>query len=55
MWKVGDVEPVRIVGAEGEPYRFNVNTEDEASPLFLLPMHPEPLPRRRQHIWNRLC
>ena len=24
MWKVGDVEPVRIVGAEGEPYRFNV-------------------------------
>ncbi len=28
MWKVGDVEPVRIVGAEGEPYRFNVTTED---------------------------
>jgi hypothetical protein len=28
MWKVGDVEPVRVVGAEGYPYGFNVSTED---------------------------
>ena len=28
MWKVGDVEPVRVMGAEGYPYGFNVCTED---------------------------
>ena len=28
MWKVGDVEPVRVMGAEGYPYGFNVSTED---------------------------
>jgi hypothetical protein len=28
MWKVGDVEPVRVMGAEGYPYGFNVITED---------------------------
>jgi hypothetical protein len=28
MWKVGDVEPVRVMGAEGYPYDFNVSTED---------------------------
>ena len=27
MWKVGDVEPVRVMGAEGDPYGFNVTTE----------------------------
>ena len=52
MWKVGDVEPVRVMGAEGYPYGFNVSTEDGKS---LLPMHPEPLPRQRQPIWSRLC
>ena len=29
MWKVGDVEPVRVMGAEGYPYGFNVTTEDD--------------------------
>jgi hypothetical protein len=28
MWKVGDVEPVRVMGAEGYPYGFDVTTED---------------------------
>ena len=28
MWKVGDDEPVRVMGAEGYPYGFNVTTED---------------------------
>ena len=28
MWKVSDVEPVRVLGAEGYPYGFNVTTED---------------------------
>jgi hypothetical protein len=28
VWKVGDVEPVRVMGAEGYPYGFNVTTED---------------------------
>ena len=28
MWKVSDVEPVRVMGAEGYPYGFNVTTED---------------------------
>ena len=27
MWNVGDVEPVRVMGAEGDPYGFNVTTE----------------------------
>jgi hypothetical protein len=31
MWKVGDVEPVRVMGAEGYPYGFNVTTEDGKS------------------------
>jgi len=28
MWKVGDVEPVRVMGAEGDPFGFTVTTED---------------------------
>ena len=28
MWKVSDVEPVRVLGAEVYPYGFNVTTED---------------------------
>ena len=28
MWKVGDIEPVRVMGAEGYPNGFNVTTED---------------------------
>jgi hypothetical protein len=28
MWKIGEVEPVRVMGAEGYPYGFNVTTED---------------------------
>ena len=28
MWKVADVEPVRVTGAEGGPYGFTVCTED---------------------------
>jgi hypothetical protein len=27
MWKIGDVEPVKVMGAEGYPYGFNVTTE----------------------------
>jgi hypothetical protein len=29
MWKVGAVEPVRVMGAEGYPYGFNVTTEND--------------------------
>jgi hypothetical protein len=28
MWKVGDIEPVRVMGAEGYPNGSNVTTED---------------------------
>ena len=28
MWKVGDVQPVKVIGADGYPYGFNVTTED---------------------------
>lgn len=28
MWKVGDVEPVRVMGAEGYPCGFHVTTDD---------------------------
>jgi hypothetical protein len=27
MWKVGDVEPVKVLGADGYPYGFNITTE----------------------------
>jgi hypothetical protein len=28
MWKVGAVEPVRVLGEEGYPYGFDVTTDD---------------------------
>jgi hypothetical protein len=34
MWKVGEVEPVRVMGAEGYPYGFNVRWQ--AGCLFCL-------------------
>jgi len=49
MWKVGDVEPVRVMGAEGYPYGFNVTTED-GKPVVSFAMHPEPLPRQRPQL-----
>ena len=27
MWKIGDVEPVKVLGADGYPYGFNITTE----------------------------
>ena len=27
MWKVGEVQPMRVMGAEGYPSGFNVSTE----------------------------
>ena len=35
MWKVGDVEPVRVMGAEGYPYGFNVTTEGRQTGRFI--------------------
>ena len=54
MWKVGDVEPVRVMGAEGYPYGFNVSTED-GKPVVSFAYASEPSPRQRQPIWSRLC
>ena len=28
MWKVGDVNPVNVLGVDGYPYGFNLTTED---------------------------
>jgi hypothetical protein len=28
MWKVGVVQPVKVIGTDGYPYGFNVTTED---------------------------
>jgi hypothetical protein len=28
MWKVGDINPVSVLGVDGYPYGFNVTTED---------------------------
>jgi hypothetical protein len=33
MWKVGAVEPVRVLGAEGYPYGFDV-TRDDGKPVI---------------------
>ncbi len=54
MWKVGDVEPVRVMGAEAIRTDSTLPPKT-ASRLFHLLMHLGPLPRQRQHIWNRLC
>ena len=29
MWKVGDINPVSVLGVDGYPYGFNVNTEHD--------------------------
>jgi hypothetical protein len=29
MWKVGDINPVSVLGVDGYPYGFNVTTEDD--------------------------
>jgi hypothetical protein len=29
MWKVGDVEPVSVLGVDGYPYGFDVTTQDD--------------------------
>jgi hypothetical protein len=54
MWKVGDVEPVRVMGAEGYPYGFNVSTED-GKPVVSFAYASRALARQRQPIWSRLC
>ena len=54
MWKVGGVEPVRVMGAEGYPYGFNLTTED-GKPVVSFAYALESLPRLRQRIWSRLC
>jgi hypothetical protein len=51
MWKVGDVEPVRVMGAEGYPYGFNVSTED-GKPVVSF-AYIRALPRQRQPIESR--
>jgi hypothetical protein len=28
MWKVGIVQPVKVIGTDGYPYGFNVTTEE---------------------------
>ena len=28
MWKVGIVQPVKVIGTDGYPYGFKVTTED---------------------------
>ena len=56
MWKVGDVEPVRVMGAEGYPYGFNVTTEDGKSVVsFAYASRALAEGRQRQHIWSWLC
>ena len=47
MWKVGDVEPVRVMGAEGYPYGFLVTTDD-GKLLVSFAYALEPLPRLRR-------
>ncbi len=27
MWNIGDVQPVKVLGADGYPYGFNITTE----------------------------
>jgi hypothetical protein len=34
MWKIGDVQPVSVLGVDGYPYGFNI-TNDRGKPLVL--------------------
>ena len=47
MWKVGDVEPVRVMGAEGYP-SGSLSPPMTESRLSHLRMRLEPLPRLRR-------
>jgi hypothetical protein len=29
MWKVGDVEPVSVLGVDGYPYGFDLTTQED--------------------------
>jgi hypothetical protein len=53
MWKVGDVEPVRVMGAEGYPYGFGVTTED-GKPVVSFACASRVLPRL-QRASGSLC
>ena len=48
MWKVGDVEPVRVMGAEGYPDGFHVTTDDGKPLVSFAYAYSEPLPRLRR-------
>ena len=54
MWKVGDVEPVRVMGAEGYPYGFNVSTED-GKPVVSFAYASRALAEAAAPIWSRRC
>jgi hypothetical protein len=50
----GRKRALRVMGAEGYPYGFNLTTED-GKPVVSFAYALESLPRLRQRIWSRLC
>ena len=54
MWKVGEVELVRVMGAEGYPYGFNVTTED-GKPIVSFAYASRALAEAAATHLNRLC
>ena len=50
----GRKRALRVMGAEGCPYGFNLTTED-GKPVVSFAYALESLPRLRQRIWSRLC
>jgi hypothetical protein len=53
MWKVGDVEPVSVLGVDGYPYGFDVTTQ-VTSPWFRSRTPHETELKKPQHMFGRL-
>ena len=52
MWKVGNVEPVSVLGVDGYPYGFDVTTQDDKPVVSFA--YTETELKKRQHMFGRL-
>jgi hypothetical protein len=53
MWKVGDVEPVSVLGVDGYPYGFDITTEEGKRSFHSLTQRETEL-RKPQHMSGHL-
>jgi hypothetical protein len=53
MWKVGDVEPVSVLGVDGYPYGFDLTTHED-KPLVSFAYTTRERVRKLQRTFGRL-